>query len=85
VLIEGHADEVGDSTYNMYISRERALAVKHLLVNDGVAEGKLKTREYGDARPANTGHDETSMHANRRVEFTVTEVHLPPPVVLPHR
>jgi outer membrane protein OmpA-like peptidoglycan-associated protein len=72
VDIQGNADEVGTSEYNLYLSRERALSVKTLLVRFGVDEKKLTTHAYGEDRPRDAGHDERAHRENRRVEFTVT-------------
>jgi OOP family OmpA-OmpF porin len=72
VDIEGHADEVGTSEYNLYLSRERAASVKRLLVHFGVDPKKLTEHAYGESRPREAGHDEKAYRENRRVEFTIT-------------
>ncbi len=69
--IEGHADEQGTEFYNMDLSRERAVAVRELLMRYGVAPSRLATRAYGESRPRVPGHDEESHRQNRRVEFVV--------------
>ncbi|HEY2518294.1 MAG TPA: OmpA family protein [Polyangiaceae bacterium] len=72
VDIEGHADEVGTSEYNLYLSRERAASVKRLLVHFGVDPQRLTEHAYGKSRPREAGHDEKAHRENRRVEFTIT-------------
>jgi outer membrane protein OmpA-like peptidoglycan-associated protein len=72
INIEGHADDVGTSEYNMYLSNERALSVKAMLVKYGVDASKLTTHAYGKTRPRVEGHAETQRRENRRVEFTIT-------------
>jgi outer membrane protein OmpA-like peptidoglycan-associated protein len=72
VDIEGYADETGTEEYNLYLSRERASAVKQLLVHFGVDEKKLTTHAYGESRPREPGHDAKARAENRRVEFTIT-------------
>jgi outer membrane protein OmpA-like peptidoglycan-associated protein len=47
VLIEGHADGVGTSAYNLNLSRKRANAVKKFLVDEGVPSSLLHTYGYG--------------------------------------
>jgi outer membrane protein OmpA-like peptidoglycan-associated protein len=48
VLIEGHADGVGPSVYNVKLSQERANAVKNFLVDQGVSPPSLlHTYGYG--------------------------------------
>ncbi len=71
--IEGHADETGTDAHNLVLSRDRALAVKRLLVRFGVDPGRITTHAYGESRPRVPGHAEVALRENRRVEFTVTE------------
>lgn len=47
VLIEGHADGVGTSAYNVTLSQERAKTVRKLLVDKGVPPSLLHTYGYG--------------------------------------
>jgi OOP family OmpA-OmpF porin len=72
VDIQGHADEVGTSEYNLYLSNERAASVKRLLIDFGVDPSKLVEHAYGKDRPREAGHDERAHRENRRVEFTIT-------------
>ncbi len=72
VDIQGHADEVGTSEYNLYLSKERAAAVRGLLVHFGVDPKKVVEHAYGKDRPREAGHDEKAHRENRRVEFTIT-------------
>jgi len=70
--IEGHADETGTSQHNLGLSRERADAVKRLLVRYKVDPARVTTHAYGETRPKVPGHAEQQLRQNRRVEFTVT-------------
>jgi OOP family OmpA-OmpF porin len=70
--IEGHADETGSSAHNLVLSRNRADAVKFLVVKYGVDPARITTHAYGESRPKVPGHDEEQRRQNRRVEFTVT-------------
>jgi OOP family OmpA-OmpF porin len=72
VDIEGHADETGTSEHNAVLSRERADAVKRIIVDNGVDPKRITTHSYGETRPKVPGHAEESLRQNRRVEFTVT-------------
>jgi OOP family OmpA-OmpF porin len=73
INIEGHADEVGTGEYNLYLSEQRALSVKTLLVKYGVDPSRLTTHAYGKTRPIAVGHAEEQRRLNRRVEFTITQ------------
>jgi OOP family OmpA-OmpF porin len=70
--IEGHADETGTSAHNLVLSRNRANAVKTLIVKYGVDPKRITTHAYGETRPKVPGHAEEQLRQNRRVEFTVT-------------
>jgi len=70
--IEGHADETGTTAHNLTLSRDRANAVKALIVKYGVDATRITTHAYGESRPKVPGHAEEQLRQNRRVEFTVT-------------
>lgn len=70
--ISGHADERGSDEYNLALGSRRAAAAKSYLVNKGIDAGRIETVSFGEERPLDPGHDETSWAANRRDEFEVT-------------
>ena len=72
LLIEGHCDERGTDEYNLALGERRALAVRRYLVALGVSTDRLHTISYGEEKPADPGHDETSWAKNRRAEFKVS-------------
>jgi peptidoglycan-associated lipoprotein len=67
--IEGHADERGTEGYNLALGERRALSVREILLNNGVGADRVTTVSYGEARPADVGHDEAAWQKNRRSEF----------------
>ena len=69
VTLEGHADERGSREYNLALGERRALAVRRQLVLLGASAGQIKTVSYGEERPIEDGHDESSYAVNRRVEL----------------
>ncbi len=69
--IEGHCDERGTEGYNLSLGERRALSVREILLNNGVAAEKVTTVSYGEARPADPGHDEAAWGKNRRSEFVL--------------
>jgi peptidoglycan-associated lipoprotein len=71
VNIEGHCDERGTNEYNLALGERRATAAKQALVSEGTDAGRVSTISYGEERPADPGHDETSWARNRRAEFRV--------------
>ncbi len=73
VRLEGHADERGDSEYNLALGDKRARSVEKYLDDMGVNSGMLSTISYGEEKPAVLGHDEAAWSKNRRVEFTIVQ------------
>jgi outer membrane protein OmpA-like peptidoglycan-associated protein len=68
--IEGHTDNIGSPSYNMDLSRRRALAVKDYLVNvNGIDDRQLEIRYFGDTKPTFTNLTEEGRMRNRRVVF----------------
>jgi peptidoglycan-associated lipoprotein len=66
VLIEGHCDERGTEQYNLALGDKRANSAKDYLVTLGVDAGRIRTVSYGEERPFEEGHDDSSWAQNRR-------------------
>jgi len=73
VRLEGHADERGTREYNLALGEHRAQAVKRYLGILGVSEQQISTLSYGEEKPQDANHSETSWQMNRRVEITYSE------------
>ena len=71
VRVEGHTDSVGSDQYNMDLSIRRAMAVKNLLVQRGVAESRIDAVGYGKTMPVATNDTEAGRQRNRRVEIKI--------------
>jgi peptidoglycan-associated lipoprotein len=69
--IEGHCDERGTEQYNLSLGERRALAVREYLVTAGIQPDRVFTISYGEARPAETGHNEAAWSKNRRGAFVL--------------
>lgn len=69
VTISGHADERGETEYNLALGDRRAKSVKGFLTGLGVDPSRLKTISYGEEKPEDPGHDEQAWAKNRRAEF----------------
>ncbi|MCD1589470.1 OmpA family protein [Qipengyuania citrea] len=77
IYLRGHTDSGGSDEANMRASLARAEAVRDWLVENGVAEDRIRTIAFGEqnpiapnARPDGTP-DEDGRTANRRVEIEV--------------
>jgi outer membrane protein OmpA-like peptidoglycan-associated protein len=71
VLIEGHSDNVGDESFNIKLSQQRADAVRDLLVARGVAPQRIQTKGYGPKFPVVDNDSAAGRQQNRRVEVLV--------------
>lgn len=70
ILIEGHADSLGDEAYNQRLSEKRALSVKMYLVeNFGFPRDRFQIIGYGETRPLVPNDTDAHRAMNRRVEF----------------
>ena len=69
VRLEGHADERGTREYNLALGERRANAVRAYLVAQGAARNQIEGISYGEEKPANKGHSESSWAENRRAEI----------------
>lgn len=71
VTIAGHTDSVGNPSYNMNLSRDRADSVRNYLVSRGVASNRINVVAYGQTRPIADNNSDYGRQQNRRVELTV--------------
>lgn len=73
--IEGHSDSSGEPGYNLWLSEQRALAVKIWLVQVmQIDASRISTRGFGNERlivPATVPFDEQKEALNRRVEIVL--------------
>lgn len=66
IRIEGYTDERGTWEYNIALGDRRAQAVRRYLLFQGVSSDQISTVSYGEAHPADPGHNEDAWAKNRR-------------------
>lgn len=67
--IQGHTDNVGDPQYNMELSKKRAAAVMHYLIDNlGVGTNRLHAVGFGENKPVVSNDSEQQRTLNRRVD-----------------
>ena len=66
IRIEGYTDERGTVEYNIALGDRRAQAVRRFMLFQGVNADQISTVSFGEAHPADPGHDETAWAKNRR-------------------
>ncbi|MDA5556848.1 OmpA family protein [Shimia sp. MMG029] len=71
VQILGHTDNTGAASYNQTLSERRANAVADVLLNNGVAFGRIDAIGRGEDQPIASNLDEAGRRQNRRVEIVI--------------
>lgn len=71
ISVVGHSDTLGDKGYNLDLSRRRAVAVKKMLVKEGIDEAFIETTSHGEENPLVKTADNVSNPKNRRVEVVI--------------
>lgn len=71
-VIEGHADSVGTSQYNMDLSQRRAESVvSYLTTTFNIAPSRLSAVGYGNTRPVADNSTQAGKQANRRIDAVI--------------
>lgn len=71
LLIVGHTDQVGASSYNQRLSEKRATAAANYLVTQGVSRARVDTKGMGETEPIESNDTELGREHNRRVEVAI--------------
>lgn len=71
VQVIGHTDNTGEAGYNQSLSQRRANAVAAVLVDRGVAPGRLQAFGRGEDQPKATNLTAEGRQLNRRVEIVI--------------
>ena len=74
VFLNGHTDSDGAEEYNLRLSMNRALAVKHyMVINRSVDSNRLIVYGYGESMPLKTNTSLANKQLNRRVEIVASD------------
>ncbi|WP_226699781.1 OmpA family protein [Qipengyuania gaetbuli] len=82
IVLRGHSDSGGTDAANLAASLKRAEAVQAFLVENGVAESRIKVIAFGEQNPMEPNAlpdgqpNEVGRAANRRVEITIETTRL---------
>ena len=66
LMIEGHCDERGSRDYNLALGDRRAVALRDVLISNGLEKNRIKTISYGKERPLVVGSTPEVWARNRR-------------------
>ncbi len=73
IEIDGHADVIGNDSYNLDLSKRRANQVIKVLSEKGIAIERLTVKAFGSSQPVAENSSEEGRAQNRRVEFQILE------------
>lgn len=76
-VIEGHTDSIGSDAYNQKLSERRVAAVRDYLVAQGVAEGRMEPKGFGESQPVADNRTKEGRAENRRVVLRRTDCDKP--------
>jgi peptidoglycan-associated lipoprotein len=71
VVVVGHTDTMGDPRANIALGLKRAISVRDILVEAGLALSTIEVASHGEADLLVKTPDNTPERRNRRVEITV--------------
>ncbi len=71
IEIIGHTDATGPETYNMDLSKRRALSVQKYILGKGVDKARVTIAYFGETKPIATNETIEGRRKNRRVEFRI--------------
>lgn len=71
ILIEGHTDNTGETSYNQSLSVKRANAVEDYLISQQVKGSRVTTKGYGEEQPIESNDTAAGRQSNRRVEVAI--------------
>jgi peptidoglycan-associated lipoprotein len=71
VFVVGHTDTMGDKKANVALGLKRAVSVRNILVQAGLAPSTVEISSHGEAALLVKTRDNTPEPRNRRVEITV--------------
>jgi outer membrane protein OmpA-like peptidoglycan-associated protein len=72
--VEGHTDIRGRYESNIKLSKNRADAVRRVLVDEGIPSSKVDAQGFGPDRPVDSAKTPEAYARNRRVEIQLTDV-----------
>ena len=73
IEVDGHADDIGDESYNQFLSDLRAEHVQKVLSRAGILRNRLSAIGFSETRPIDPARTEEARARNRRVEFKFYE------------
>ncbi|TIX49363.1 OmpA family protein, partial [Alteraurantiacibacter aquimixticola] len=70
IMLAGHADRSGSTTYNVGLSERRNESVQGYLTARGIPQARISSEAFGESMPRVPTADGVRELQNRRVEIT---------------
>lgn len=74
IELHGHTDDSGTEEYNQKLSLDRANTVKEYLSNNGIQNGRVGTKGFGESQPLIVDTTDAAKAKNRRVELIIVSI-----------
>jgi outer membrane protein OmpA-like peptidoglycan-associated protein len=71
LLVVGHTDALGSTTYNQDLSQRRANSASTFLAAQGVSSARVRASGRGEMEAVATNETEAGRQANRRIEVAI--------------
>ena len=71
IEIRGHTDNIGSSSSNLLLSKNRAESVRKYLIGKGVNPSRIVSKGFGETIPIDNNDSEIGRAKNRRTEIIV--------------
>ncbi len=71
IEMSAHTDSRGSDDYNFKLSDNRARSVMNYIISKGIANTRIVSHGYGEAKPVVPNDTDENRQLNRRVEFTI--------------
>lgn len=71
IEIIGHTDDQGSASYNLKLSKDRAMSVMEYLSSNGITKERLSAVGFGKNKPIVSNDSNENRAKNRRVEFKI--------------
>jgi OOP family OmpA-OmpF porin len=70
ILIEGYTDSTASAKFNLYLSKQRAIAIENILLISNISKKRIITKWYGETMPIASNITKVGRAKNRRVQIT---------------
>ena len=71
IRIDGHTDSDGEEGANQILSQKRAESVKNYLISQGIDDGRIIAKGFGESRPVADNSTPQGKAKNRRTEISI--------------